>query len=64
METNHEAFDQEMNAHEMNAPLEALRARLRMLQSGAVEAEAGARAELRMAEARLASALHLESAHS
>jgi hypothetical protein len=51
METNREA-----NLYEMNAPLEALRARLGMLKSWAVEAEAGARAGLHKAEVQLASA--------
>jgi len=39
--------------HALDAPMAELRARLLMLQSAALEAEAGARAQLRMAEARL-----------
>jgi hypothetical protein len=59
MEKNRQAYQQEMNA-----PIEGLRARLRMLQSGAVEAEAGARAELRRAEARLAAVRRCEGTQS
>jgi hypothetical protein len=59
MQTNRQA-----KQREMNAPLEQLRARLRMLQSGAVEAEADARAQLRKAEARLASVQRCARAQS